>query len=141
MLLVAAEHTQDKTLTSLPNVRAEVTAVTETTKTVMRSSAVHCMLTSAQTAEVARSLSSAHFVHIACHGIQHPTEPLHSAFCLSDGSLTVTQLMKLDLKKAFFAFLSACETAKGDKRQPDQTVHLAATMLFVGFQSIVATLW
>jgi CHAT domain-containing protein len=49
--------------------------------------------------------------------------------------------MKLDLKDAVFAFLSACETAKGDTEQPDQAIHLAAAMLFVGFKSIVATMW
>jgi CHAT domain-containing protein len=49
--------------------------------------------------------------------------------------------MDLDLKDAFLAFLSACETAKGDKEQPDQTVDLAAAMLFVGFRSVIATMW
>jgi CHAT domain-containing protein len=49
--------------------------------------------------------------------------------------------MELDLSKAFLAFLSACETARGDEGQPDQTVHLAATMLFAGFRSVVATMW
>jgi CHAT domain-containing protein len=55
--------------------------------------------------------------------------------------LPVSELMKLDLKGAFLAFLSACETAKGDRNQPDQAIHLAATMLFVGFKSVVASMW
>jgi CHAT domain-containing protein len=37
--------------------------------------------------------------------------------------------------------MSACETAKGDQKQPDQVVHLAAAMLFAGFQSVVGTMW
>lgn len=37
--------------------------------------------------------------------------------------------------------LSACETATGDSEQPDQAVHLAAAMLFVGFRSVIATMW
>jgi CHAT domain-containing protein len=49
--------------------------------------------------------------------------------------------MKLDLKHAQLAFLSACETAKGDREQPDQAIHLAATMLFVGFKSVIGTMW
>jgi CHAT domain-containing protein len=49
--------------------------------------------------------------------------------------------MELDLKHAHLAFLSACETAKGDRAQPDQAIHLAATMLFVGFRSIIGTMW
>jgi CHAT domain-containing protein len=80
--------------------------------------------------------------HIACHGTQlNASEALSSGFSLTDGNLSVFHLMSLDLKDAFFAFLSACETAKGDEQQPDQTIHLAAAMLFVGFRSIVATMW
>jgi CHAT domain-containing protein len=91
--------------------------------------------------QVAAAFESVHFAHLACHGIQNRDNALSSGFCLSDGYLTVSSLMELDLKDAFLAFLSACETAKGDKTQPDQTVHLAATMLFVGFRSVVATMW
>jgi CHAT domain-containing protein len=88
------------------------------------------------------ALPSATLVHIACHGLQNPRQPLNSAFYLSDSSmLSVSDLMDLDLKDAYLAFLSACETAKGDSDQPDQAIHLAATMLFVGFKSVVATMW
>jgi CHAT domain-containing protein len=86
-------------------------------------------------------LKGTSLVHIACHGIQNTINPLSSGFCLSDSNLSVSRLMSLDLKDALFAFLSACETAKGDEKQPDQTVHLAAAMLFVGFRSVVATMW
>ena len=58
-----------------------------------------------------------------------------------DEMLTVSQLLSLNLSRAFFAFLSACETAKGDEKQPDQAIHLAATMLFVGFRSVIGTMW
>jgi CHAT domain-containing protein len=92
-------------------------------------------------ARVSEVFKSTNLVHIACHGTQNATEPLSSGFCLSDSSFSVSRLMSLDLKDAFFAFLSACETAKGDKKQPDQTIHLAAAMLFIGFKSVVATMW
>lgn len=49
--------------------------------------------------------------------------------------------MELKLTNAVLAYLGACETAKGDKYQPDQAVHLAASMLFCGFRSVVATMW
>jgi CHAT domain-containing protein len=86
-------------------------------------------------------LRDSNWAHIACHGIQHPTRPLESSFCLADARLSVSDLMNLNLKDAVFAFLSACETAKGDTEQPDQVIHLAAAMLFVGFKSVVATMW
>jgi CHAT domain-containing protein len=39
------------------------------------------------------------------------------------------------------AFLSACETAKGDEGTPDEAMHLAAAVLFAGFRGVVATMW
>jgi CHAT domain-containing protein len=98
--------------------------------------------TSAATVQqVAEALPRADIVHLACHGVQDPKDPLSSGFCLGDGKLTVSDLMNIKLDRAFLAFLSACETAKGDKNQPDQTIHLAASMLFCGFRSVVATMW
>jgi hypothetical protein len=58
-------------------------------------------------------------------GKQNADSPLTSGFSLSDIDLSVSQLMSLDLKDAFLAFLSAYDTAHGDETQPDQTVHLA----------------
>jgi CHAT domain-containing protein len=91
--------------------------------------------------EVINALPQAAVVHLACHGHQDPQEPLKSGFSLRDGKLTIAKIMQQHLKSAFFAFLGACETAKGDINQPDQSVHLAAAVLFTGFRSIVATMW
>jgi CHAT domain-containing protein len=49
--------------------------------------------------------------------------------------------MSLELPRARLAFLSACETAQGDRQQPDQAIHLAASMLYAGFKSVIATMW
>jgi CHAT domain-containing protein len=86
------------------------------------------------------SLSSAHVLHLACHGVQRK-DALESHFVLDDGPLTIAMLSRLDLPNAVLAFLSACETAKGDQNQPDQAVHLAASMLFCGFRSVIGTMW
>jgi CHAT domain-containing protein len=84
--------------------------------------------------------SSAHILHLASHGVQE-SDPLKSAFLMKDGGFSIRDLMKLNLPHAVLAFLSACETAKGDKRAPDQAVHLAASMLFCGFRSVIGTMW
>jgi CHAT domain-containing protein len=89
---------------------------------------------------VLEQVPSAHILHLACHGHQHE-DPLKSCFALKDGRLTISALMELKLPMAMLAYLSACETAKGDKKQPDQAVHLAASMLFCGFRSVVGTMW
>ncbi|KAJ7205774.1 CHAT domain-containing protein [Mycena pura] len=88
-------------------------------------------------------------VHFACHGTQDLNQPLDSGLILTDGRLRVLEIMQrpenentLDLKKHMsLAFLSACETAKGDDTLPDEAMHLAATLLFAGFRGVVATMW
>jgi CHAT domain-containing protein len=137
LLVVAADN---KTLPPLPNVESEICQVIGISVGAGIMVNAHCDDSAVQD-DVARSLESAQLIHVASHGTQNPLQPLQSGLCLNDGILTVERLMKLDLKDAFFAFLSACETAKGDKEQPDQTIHLAATMLFTGFKSVVETMW
>jgi CHAT domain-containing protein len=90
---------------------------------------------------VIEHLPRVNIMHLACHGEQDSNNPLESGFWLRDGKLSVSQLMRLDLTNASLAFLSACETAMGDSAQPNQAVHLAATMLFVGFRSVIGTMW
>jgi hypothetical protein len=82
----------------------------------------------------------AHVLHLACHGLQD-SNPLKSAILLQDGRLTIEDIMQLNLTHAALAFLSACQTAKGDRNVPDQAVHLAASMLFCGFRSVIGTMW
>jgi CHAT domain-containing protein len=86
-------------------------------------------------------MQTANIVHLACHGIQDPKSAIDSGFCLGDGRLTISKLMEIKLDNPFLAFLSACETAKGDHNQPDQVMHLAAAMMFLGFKAVVATMW
>jgi hypothetical protein len=82
----------------------------------------------------------AHILHLACHGAQD-SNPLRSSILLNDGRLAIEDIMKFSLPHAVLAFLSACETAKGDWNAPDQAVHLVASMLFCGFRSAIGTMW
>jgi hypothetical protein len=84
--------------------------------------------------------TQAHVLHLACHGIQD-SNPLKSAIVLQDGTLQIEDIMRLSLPHAVLAFLSACQTAKGDKSAPDQAIHIAASMLFCGFKSVIGTMW
>jgi CHAT domain-containing protein len=141
LVLAAAVKTANSNLPTLWNVEDEIDRVRVAAKEARISVDDTYMDAGAVMRGVTDALKNADLVHIACHGIQDPDNALSSGFHLVDGTLTVSHLMELDLKNAFFAFLSACETAKGDEKQPDQTVHLAATMLYVGFRSVVATMW
>jgi CHAT domain-containing protein len=126
-------------LSHIPSVKDEVQVVAGI---VMSTSAsvVNDIYAPSMVQSVLEQVSSAHVLHLACHGHQHE-DPLKSCFALHDGRLTISALMDLNLPKAMLAYLSACETAKGDKNQPDQAVHLAASMLFCGFRSVVGTMW
>ena len=92
-------------------------------------------------ARVLSHLPDASFAHFACHGSQDIVNPLNSALLLGDGDLKVSKIMQNHIPNASLVFLSACETAKGDEDAPDEAMHLAATMLFVGFRGVVGTMW
>jgi CHAT domain-containing protein len=92
-------------------------------------------------ADVLVAMKDAYLIHLACHGTQDRAHPLSSGFLLRDGRLTMSDIMKLDLKGTLFAFLAACESATGDHEQPDEAIHAGAAMLFMGAKSVVGTLW
>ncbi|KIM81205.1 hypothetical protein PILCRDRAFT_821657 [Piloderma croceum F 1598] len=91
--------------------------------------------------DIVSNLPATSIVHFACHGQQNPHNPLESALLLRDGPLTLSQIMQQRVPNASLAFLSACETAMGDKDLPDEAIHLGATLLFAGFSGVVATMW
>lgn len=98
-------------------------------------------LHSAKSETLLAELQDVSILHLACHGSQVQGDPLKSGFLMADRLLTVEDLMKHSVHNAFLAILSACQTARGDVSQADQAVHLAATMQFLGFKSVVATMW
>ncbi|KAG2133488.1 CHAT domain-containing protein [Suillus cothurnatus] len=81
------------------------------------------------------------WVHLACHGKQDPAQPYDSHFVMRDEHLTLLDIMEKDIPRAEFAFLSACHTAVGDEKTPDEVIHLAAGLQFSGFKSVIGTLW
>ncbi|KAF8154492.1 CHAT domain-containing protein [Crassisporium funariophilum] len=95
----------------------------------------------ASVSEVLRHLSTASIVHFACHGRQYAGNPLESALMLEDGQLTVSRIMQQEMKNAQLAFLCACETGTGELSMMDESMHLGAALLAVGFRGVVATIW
>jgi CHAT domain-containing protein len=91
--------------------------------------------------EVIHLLPNATILHLACHGVQNTSNPLDSGFIMHDRMMQVGDLIHLNLPNARLAFLSACETAQGDIQRPDEALHLAATMLYAGFKSVIGTMW
>ncbi|VDC01575.1 unnamed protein product [Peniophora sp. CBMAI 1063] len=95
----------------------------------------------ATTAAVKLALKEHSWLHLACHGCQEIDDPLKSAFALYDGRLSLSDLMVTTADNAELAFLSACQTAVGDEKIPEESMHLAAGMLAVGYKGVIATMW
>ncbi|KAG8681626.1 hypothetical protein FRC09_017353, partial [Ceratobasidium sp. 395] len=81
------------------------------------------------------------WVHLACHGSQNTADPTKSAFHLHGGTLDLSTITRKSITGASLAFLSACQTATGDEKLPEEAVHLAAGMMVAGYRSVIATMW
>jgi CHAT domain-containing protein len=138
--LVGEEVADDSDLPAIPEVGIELQVISSLAKS-HKIRVMHQQKGSTTISSTSVALQAANIVHLACHGIQDDVDATQSGFYLGDGRLTISHLMDLHIKEGFLAFLSACETAKGCKEQPDQAMHLAAAMLFSGFKSVIATLW
>lgn len=90
---------------------------------------------------VADALTTCTWAHLACHGLQDPVKPMDSAFAMYDNPLTLAKIAQSSLHHAQFAFLSACQSAKGSTALPNESLHIAAGLQFAGFQSVVGTMW
>jgi tetratricopeptide (TPR) repeat protein len=101
----------------------------------------HVVAAEATRAAVLESLADYPWLHLACHAYQDPDDSARSAFALWDGPLTLAELAALPAVRGQLAFLSACETAAGDTRLPDEAIHLAAAMQLLGYRHVIATLW
>jgi hypothetical protein len=92
--------------------------------------------------EVAASLPTCSWAHFACHGVQDPEKPMDSGLLLWNGHrLTLSRLAQSSLASAEFAFLSCCQSATGSKQFPNEAVHLAAGLQFIGFRGVIGTMW
>jgi CHAT domain-containing protein len=137
-LLLLASGVPHSGRSPLPNALVEAEAVREV------ASDVHYINKPGEAMSVQDALASlpeANILHLACHGSQDQSDPLNSGFDLDDGRMTLGQLIGMTLPRAHLAYLSACDSAAIDESRPDESINLAATMLAVGFKSILATMW
>ena len=95
----------------------------------------------ATTDNVKTEMNTHSWVHFACHGIQDVNDPLKSGLHLYDGHLELLEIMRQKLSNPELAFLSACQTSKGDVKLSEEVVHLTAGMLAAGYRGVVGTMW
>ncbi|KEP49579.1 aromatic di-alanine and TPR containing protein [Rhizoctonia solani 123E] len=95
----------------------------------------------ATTTAVLDAMEHHDWVHLACHAHQNVNDPTRSGFHLNDGTLDLSAINRRSFKHKGLAFLSACQTATGDEKLPDEAIHLASGMLMAGYPSVIATMW
>ena len=95
----------------------------------------------ATTDKVKTEMKARNWVHFACHGIQDVSDPLKSGVHLHDGRLELLEIMRQHASNPDLAFLSACQTSKGDLKLSEEVVHIAAGMLAAGYHGVVGTMW
>ncbi|KAG9125454.1 hypothetical protein FRC07_007520 [Ceratobasidium sp. 392] len=125
-------------LPPLPNTVEELKAI----ERCLTPSHYHRLTGASATVAATLDAMDAHsWVHFACHATQDRSNPHHSAFYLHDGKLTLEAIAKRAFKNKGLAFLSACQTATGDRDLPSEATHLAAGMLTAGYRSVIASSW
>jgi len=93
---------------------------------------------------VKSGLSEAAIVHFSCHGTANFTEPLNSGLLMSDGLLTLKDLLALNLAQDSgirLAILSACETGLPGLDNIDEVVSLPIGLLQAGVAGVISSLW
>jgi len=79
--------------------------------------------------------------HFACHGTQDVTDPSSGRLVLYDDPLGIACVAGMRLQAAELAFLSACETSRGDIKLVDEAITVAAAFQLAGYRHVVGTLW
>ena len=73
--------------------------------------------------------------HFAVHGITDNDTPVNGGLELTDGRLTILDLLQLHLTDTQFAYLSACETHQNAPAIPDEAVTVATALHIAGCQT------
>ncbi len=117
-----------------PAVEAEALAVAE----VLPGARV--LIGDAATADAfVAAVPGADLLHIACHGLYRPENPLFSSVQLADRAVTASEILELDLRGAL-VILSACDSGRqgGLATEP---VGLAWAFLAAGASGLVVSQW
>jgi CHAT domain-containing protein len=126
----------DNPRNDLPNSTREVTAAVATFPH-------HKVLQHEQAAieSVLAALPHYNVLHLSCHGIANLSEPLTSGLAMSDGLLTLRDLLDLKLDGIRLAILSACETGLAGIELADEAISLPTGLLQAGVAGVAASLW
>jgi CHAT domain-containing protein len=89
-------------------------------------------------------LKTATIAHFSCHGTADLNSPLNSGLLMSDGLLTLKDILALNLTETGglrLAILSACETGIIGLDNADEAISLPTGLLQSGVAGVIASLW
>jgi CHAT domain-containing protein len=86
-----------------------------------------------------KALAKPNYIHFSCHGIYDAVDPNRSSLQLSDGQLSVLDILNLKLDTDLIT-LSACESGLGVKAG-DEVINFPGAFLLAGASSVLSTLW
>ncbi|WP_345664184.1 CHAT domain-containing protein [Streptomyces venetus] len=89
---------------------------------------------------VKSELPAHRWTQFSCHGDQNVVDPLAGGLTLFDKTLTLGDLSALS-HRGEFVFLSACKSAVGSPRMPDEALTMAAVLHYTGYRHVIAALW
>lgn len=95
----------------------------------------------ADPATVRTHLATAGWVHIACHATTDVADPSANRLALTGGYLSVVDVGRMRVPDAYFAYLSACGTARGGDVLSDEVIHIASAFQLAGYPHVIGTLW
>jgi CHAT domain-containing protein/tetratricopeptide (TPR) repeat protein len=96
----------------------------------------------ARTDAVLDKLPSCWVAHLACHGTSNVLESGETRLLLSDGDVTLEQLLQLPELRARLVVLSACQSGQVDlRRVSDEMLGMPLAFLQAGACTVVSTLW
>ncbi|KAJ7263803.1 CHAT domain-containing protein [Mycena rebaudengoi] len=137
--LVGVTHTGPRGDQELPGVEEEITKISSIAGGQYQ---VQILIGESATVDsVKQTLDDCPWIHLACHGEQNIIEPPKSCLQLYGGTLELETILQMSLPKAEFAFLAACQTAKGDAALVNESFHLGGGFIAAGFQGAIATMW
>jgi CHAT domain-containing protein len=142
ILAVAVPHISYGSTKSIPGTKVEVESIKSTLSP--SGAQINTLIEEqATSSNVLQRLSTSSIVHFACHGVQEPYDTVRSALLLFDQPLPLTKIATsiANAGVAPLVVLSACSTARGDITLQDESMHIAAAFMFIGFRGAVATLW
>jgi tetratricopeptide (TPR) repeat protein len=93
---------------------------------------------------VLAQMQSHECIHFACHGEGNWDNPSASQLLLHDHMthpLTVLDISRLNLAGNRLAYLSACNTTRGNLDLADEAIHITSAFQLAGYSHVIGTLW